>query len=71
MYADLCHHFKPHQRVEQPLPVILRGETLSAGFRHYITNFQFPGAGAAPTADIWWQRMAKSLSNHVSQSVNL
>ena len=39
MYADLCHHFKHHQRVEQPLPVILRGETLSADFRHYITSF--------------------------------
>ena len=39
MYADLCHHFKPHQRVEQPLPVILRGETLSADFRHSIRNF--------------------------------
>ena len=39
MYADLCHHFKPHQHVEQSLPVILRGKTLSADFRHYITSF--------------------------------
>ena len=44
MYADLCHHFKPHQRVEQPLPVILRGETLSADLQHYIANFRFPAA---------------------------
>ena len=51
MYADLCHHFKPHQRVEQLLPVILRGETLSADFRHYITNFRFPAA--VPSEEGW------------------
>ena len=50
MYADLCHHFKPHQHVEQPLPVILSGQMCSADFRHYLTHFQFPAA-------IWWQRM--------------
>ena len=40
MYADLCHHFKPHQHVEQPLPVILRGAHCCRSGRKLDFGFQ-------------------------------